>query len=80
MAMANSNEHVKRNAIDFKEEKKEKSYKVRTTLRMNGMIHRMYTDGRIMEELVPMINFARLLNDDTDDFYDSQNSATLYEI
>ena len=35
----------------------------------------MYTDGKTLEELAPIINLAQAPENDTDDGYDSQDSA-----
>ena len=42
---------------------KKKSYKAKTTLCMQGMIHTMVTDGTTEEELAPFINLAYALED-----------------
>ena len=75
MAVADNRDHVKRNSIEYKKEKKQKTYKAKTSSKMNGMIHKMYTDGKTLEELAPIINLAQALENDTDDGYDSQDSA-----
>ena len=75
MAISDNRDHVKRNGIDFRKERKEKSYKAKTSSRMQGMIHKMYTDGKTLQELTPVINLAQAIEDDTDDGYDSQDST-----
>ena len=74
--IAENRDHLERSNIDFRQEKKEKAYKAKTSSRMNVMIYEMYNDGSTLEELIPIINLAQALDDDSDNGYESSNSAT----
>ena len=58
MNVSDNKDCVRRNCIDFKQERKERLYKTKTSSRMNGMINNMFNDGSTMEELTPFINLA----------------------
>ena len=76
MSVAENKDAINRNVIEFKQERKEKAYKAKTSSRMNGMIHKMYEDGSTMEQLSPIINLAQALNDGSDNEYESSDSST----
>ena len=76
MASATNKDHIQRNALDFKKERKEKTYKAKTSSKMRGMIRKMVADGSTMKELTPIINLAQAIEDDSDDGYDSDDSAS----
>ena len=76
MSVAENKDVIKRNVIEFKQERKEKAYKAKTSSRMNGMIHKMFEDGSTMEQLTPIINLAQALNDRSDNEYESSDSYT----
>ena len=71
---------VKRNIRDYRKERKEKVYKAKTTSRMRGMIHKMYTEGQTEEQLTPIMHLAQALEEASDDDeYDSDDSQSSNE-
>ena len=73
---AENKDVIKQNAIAFKQERKERAYKAKTSSRMNGMIKKMFEAGSSMEQLTPIINLAHALDDGSDNGYESSDSTT----
>ena len=74
MAISEHRDYVKRNGIDFKKGRNEKSYKAKTLPHMQGMIHKMYADSKTLQELTPIINLVQAIEDDTENGCDSHDS------
>ena len=76
MASITNKDHIQRNTLDFKKERIEKTYKAKTSSKMRGMIRKMASKGSTMKELTPIINLAQVIEDDLDNGFDSDNSAS----
>ena len=76
MASSANKEYIRQNQLDFKKEQKEKTYKAKTSSKMQGMNRKMVANGSILEELTAIINLAQDMEDNSDDGYDSSESVS----
>jgi len=69
-------EIVKRNNRGYRKEQKEKYIKAKTSPRMNGMIHKLYTEGKLEEGPTLIIKLVHVLGEEIDEDYKSSDAST----